>query len=142
MLPVCARVAVVLTLAALSHNEAVGQVCFRGKQLPACGGYPILEFSGAGLLTEELSGGGRFALLGTAGYARNVTSNWALGVALKGAADDDGWRAGPAVRIRRWIASRVSIDVTAGVFTSDVWPKSRCIRGRRHLALLRCSSSP
>jgi hypothetical protein len=110
---------VAVTLAFPSIADA--QTCFRGRPLPACRDFTILEFAPSYRLSEKegQTDSVRAVLSWNVGYMRNIRPATALGAGVKITADSDGHRYGPILRLRHWMGnSRTSADVTAGMFVA------------------------
>lgn len=97
---------------------AVGQTCFRGRPQPSCGGFIVLEFTGAVRLNEKSGPTDRNQafLYWSGGYLENIGPSSALGAAFKLTVDSDGHRYGPVLRYRRWLSPNSSIDLAPGLF--------------------------
>jgi hypothetical protein len=109
---------VVLTLLAGLPSSLAGQICFRGRPEPACGGFTVIEFTGAVRANDKAGPtdeSGAF-FYWSAGYLGNISRTTALGGAFKLTADSDGHRFGPVFRYRRWLDRHVSLDLAPGVF--------------------------
>jgi hypothetical protein len=132
-----------LAIALASPSAAEAQFCFRGRALPACRAYPILEFAPGYRLVDKAVPSDGAPVVGDwqAGYMQNVRSQAGVGGAVKITADSDGHRYGPVVGLRYWLGSgRVSLDMTAGMFLAGEdnhvllnWPAPTAARGWHRL---------
>src|SRR5688572_1304742 len=55
------------------------------------------------------------------GYLDRTGEDAAWGAAVKLTTDEDGFRAGPVVRHRRWLGNDVAVDVGAGLYVHDAF---------------------
>jgi len=96
--------------------------CFRGRRLPACQSFLLIENSYA----YRVSGGGNedrtHYVFGEFGWMRNRSERWALGgtvsVGFRGHYSGE-IRGGAAARLRRWVAEDRSIDFSLGPFVAE-----------------------
>lgn len=107
-----------LLLSMVVESRVHAQTCFRGHPRPRCGGFVVLESSGAVRLNEKSgpSDNAPAFFFWSAGYLQNVSARSALGLAFKLTADSDGHRYGPVFRYRKWLSPTWSLDLAPGVF--------------------------
>lgn len=100
-------------------SPAGGGLCFRGRPLPGCSSYPLIEFGAYRKLDALRQGQLGYMMTADLGWMRNITARDALGVSAFGAAygrrsDADGAAAGVMLHYRRWLSARSSLGLSLG----------------------------
>ena len=102
---------VLVALLSLAVPSSAGP-CFRGKTLPDCTSFLIVENSYARRLGE-----GMHYAFGEFGYMQNRSQRWAIGgtvmFGVRGSGSSE-LRGGAAVRVRRWLSSGNAVDLSSG----------------------------
>lgn len=115
-----------------TSTEEPSMICWRGKALPACRGFFIVEAQVSLPLWSEtrpvtFAGGSTYERESFAsqldwnlGYMANVGPDWAVGgVVTLGTGSSDALT-GLRVRARRWLRSELSVEVEAGGLLTDL----------------------
>lgn len=126
-----------------SAQEQVG--CFRGKALPECRSFWIVEMQGLIPLVQNTrtvtSGGGGYEYVyrekafdnqveWNVGHMVNVGEKWAVGGVITVGTGGTDPLTGIRVRGRRWLGKDLSLEMEAGVLSSDAaWDAPRVFNG-------------
>ena len=122
---------VAATAGAASAQEQIG--CFRGKPLPDCKTFWIFEMQGLvpmAQTTRTISSGGDYpysyeaevfenAVEWNVGHMVNVSDGWAVGGVVTVGSGGRDVLTGLRVRGRRWLNKDLSVEVEAGVISSE-----------------------
>lgn len=140
-----AMLAAGLMMATASPAAAQEQLgCFRGKPLPDCKTFWIVEMQGLIPLaqnTRTVTSGGDYAYTYQAkafenqvewnvGHMVNVGDKWAVGGAITVGTGGHDPFTGLRVRGRRWLGKDLSVEIEAGVLSSDAaWDATGVFNG-------------
>jgi len=110
--------AAVLLATTFSATTSSAGLCLRGKALPECKSFLIIEDSYA----HQVGGDGMHYAFGEFGCMRNTSARWALGgttlFGIRGNGASE-LRGGAAMRVRRWLDSGHAVDFAAGPFLAS-----------------------
>ena len=107
---------VVLTPVAGAQDSTLATpapICLRARPKPACSGF-VLTNAGAYVVFGSGSGGAAPRAVLDYGLMVNRSPRTAIGGSVFASVDRDGFAIGPAVRYRRWLTPRTSIEVALG----------------------------
>ena len=104
---------VLLQSSAEAEDNRNSGFSFRGKPLPECSFFPIIEtgsyFKIAGTGTSEM-------MTGDVGLMFNINNNSAIGGTFGFFSDDDGLTFGVGPRYRKWLDRYTAIDISPRIF--------------------------
>lgn len=93
--------------------QAGGPACFKPHPAPQCSSWVITEAGARYRLTDQYQGEQEVFFHYAAGWMKNLGPRSALGVQAFGGSDGHA-RGGVAVRARRWLSARSSVDLVVG----------------------------
>lgn len=102
-----------LLLAAPLAAQGGGPACFGPHPAPQCGSWVITEAGARYRLTDRYEDEQNVFFHYAAGWMKNIGARTALGVQAFGGSDGHA-RGGVAVRARRWLSMRSSVDLVVG----------------------------
>lgn len=103
-----------LLLPVLAAAQTHPHGCFRGGPAERCSWFPLVESGLHYRLTDVVPGDERVMLAWNLGFMKNTGSRTALGAEVWAVAEGD-FRAGAALRWRRWLGANTSVDLSAGI---------------------------
>jgi hypothetical protein len=108
-----------LLSAALSAQQDSAGVCYRARPLPPCRVVVLTNAGGYATPMRTFDGGTRFRAIVDWGFIVNTTARDAVGASAFLMLDENEFSAGAAMRYRRWLSPRRSLDISVGTPLSD-----------------------